>query len=25
MAFVMLILTNAVQAWQLRYLGRGGV
>jgi sulfate transport system permease protein len=25
MAFVMLILTNAVQAWQLRYLGRGGM
>lgn len=25
MAFAMLILTNAVQAWQLRYLGRGGV
>lgn len=25
MAFAMLIVTNAVQAWQLRYLGRGGV
>jgi sulfate transport system permease protein len=25
MAFTMLIITNAVQAWQLRYLGRGGV
>ncbi|PYF02054.1 sulfate transport system permease protein [Rhodopseudomonas faecalis] len=24
MAFVMLIITNTVQAWQLRYLGRGG-
>ncbi|HEY0331272.1 MAG TPA: sulfate ABC transporter permease subunit CysT [Rhodopseudomonas sp.] len=24
MAFVMLIVTNAVQAWNLRYLGRGG-
>jgi hypothetical protein len=23
MAFIMLILTNAVQAWNLRYLGRG--
>lgn len=23
MAFVMLILTNAIQAWHLRYLGRG--
>jgi sulfate transport system permease protein len=23
MAFIMLILTNAVQAWHLRYLGRG--
>ena len=25
MAFVMLIVTNAVQAWHLRYLGRGDV
>ncbi|ABD89545.1 sulfate ABC transporter permease subunit CysT [Rhodopseudomonas palustris] len=25
MAFVMLIVTNAVQAWNLRYLGRGGM
>lgn len=24
MAFVMLIITNTVQAWQLRYLGRSG-
>jgi sulfate/thiosulfate transport system permease protein len=24
MAFAMLIITNAVQAWQLRYVGRGG-
>ncbi|NEW88380.1 MULTISPECIES: sulfate ABC transporter permease subunit CysT [Rhodopseudomonas] len=24
MAFVMLIITNAVQAWQLRYLGKSG-
>lgn len=25
MAFTMLIITNAVQAWQLRYVGRGGI
>ena len=25
MAFAMLILTNAVQAWHLRYVGRGGL
>jgi hypothetical protein len=25
MAFAMLVVTNLVQAWHLRYFGRGGM